>query len=171
MTDDMTEKPDPNLDPAINKCVTCGLFRKYTDPKLDDLFINIGHLNDAGKINFKINRKLIGPNEATNFCSVGLPQSMKLNEFCQFYQPELGYPIEHYSTMYSADLSRLLTEETKNLTFKTKRLATVAIFIAIGVGLLQSLIGYMQIEILAPGWIRNASNTLLHSVLSLFSYP
>jgi hypothetical protein len=155
----MTEKLDPNLDPATNKCVTCGLFRIYTDPKFDDLFGNIGHLYKAGKINFKINRKLIGPDEATIFCSVGLPQAMKLNEFCQFYQPKLGYPIEHYSAMYSAMLSRLLAEETKHLATKTKRLATIAIWIAIGLGLL-------QIEISNAGWIGKA----FHNLLSLFSF-
>jgi hypothetical protein len=165
-----TEKLDPKLDPAVNKCVTCGLSRIYTDPKFDNLFVNIGQLYEAGKINYKINRIIIQP-DGTIFCTLGLPQAMKINESCQFHQPKLDYPIEHYSTIYSATLSRLLTEETKNLTFKTKRLATIAIFIAIGIGLLQVCIGYIQVEISAPGWTRNALHTLLHGLLSLFSCP
>lgn len=141
----MTEKLNPYLDPEINKCVTCGLSRMYTNPQFDALFTNIEQLYKAKKINYKINRIICEP-DGTIFCSLGLPQAMKIDESCQFHQPKLDYSIEHYSTIYSATLSRLLAEETKNLTFKTKRLAIVAIFIAIGIGLLQIVIGWLQIQ-------------------------
>ncbi|MFZ3046044.1 MAG: hypothetical protein WA151_09035, partial [Desulfatirhabdiaceae bacterium] len=126
MTENTSEKLDPHLDPKINKCVTCGLFRVYTVSELDGLFASLGHLHKAGKINYKINRVLIGPDEATIFCSVGLPQAMKIDEACHFHQPKFDYPIEHYSAIHSATLSKILAEDTRVLTIKTKRLAVIA---------------------------------------------
>ena len=165
MTNDMTEKLDPNLDPAINKCVTCGLSRIYNDPKFDKRFIDIGKLYDDKKINYKINRFIIGPNEATIFCSLGLSQSMKLDKPCQFHQAKFDYPSEHYSSIYSATLTNLLAEETIKLTAKTKCLAIIAIVVALGLGLLQLGIGLLQVHISNPGWLRK----VFHSLLSLFS--
>jgi hypothetical protein len=139
----MTKNIPAFLDPSINKCITCGLSRTYDDPKNDEFFTNIGKLNEAGKINYKINRYIHEP-VITIFCSAGLPQAMKIDEACQFHQLKLGYPPEHYSTIYSATLSRILAEETKRLTAKTNYLAKTAICIAIGLGLLQVIIGLLK---------------------------
>ena len=156
----MTESINQNLDPAINKCVTCGLSRIYTNPEFDALFVNIGKLHEAKKINYKINRIICEPG-GTIFCTLGLPQAMKIDEPCQFHQPKLDYSIEHYSTIYSATLNNLLAEETKLLTAKTKRLATIAIFISVILGILQVIIGALQVE--TPLWL----SKLLHNLFSL----
>jgi|GEM_PF-3772989 len=167
MATNTPEKLDPRLDPAVNKCITCGLSRIYSNPAFDDLFVNIGKLYGAKKINYKINRKLIGPNEATIFCSLGLPQAMEIEEPCQFHQAKLDYPPEHYSVIYSATLTNFLAEKTIKLTAKTKCLAIIAIVVAVGLGLLQLGIGLLQIHISTPGWSRK----VFHSLLSFFSCP
>jgi hypothetical protein len=170
----MTESINQNLDPSINKCVTCGLSRIYTNPEFDTLFVNIGKLYKAKKINYKINRIICEPG-GTIFCTLGLPQAMKIDESCQFHQPKLDYSNEHYSTIYSATQTNILTEETKILTLKTnllaedtklltaktKRLSTIAIFIAIGIGMLQSVLILLQIHITSPGWFEKAFHNLL----------
>ena len=158
----MTEKLYPYLDPDKNKCVTCGLFRIYTDPKLDTFFASLGKLYGAGKINYKINRRINEP-KATIFCSLGLPQAMEIDEPCQFHQPKLDYSPEHYSTIHASTLSMRLAEETKLLTAKTKRLAVIAIFISVALGTGQLLIASLQVE--TPLWITK----LLHNLLALFS--
>ena len=133
----MNENLDPKLNPKENKCLTCGLSCIYTDPENDSFFANLGHLYETGKINYKINRIIFEPG-STIFCSLGLPQAMKIDEPCHFHQPKLDYPIEHYSAIHSATLTNLLTEETKKLTAKmhwlTKRiyfLTVAAIILAI----------------------------------------
>jgi hypothetical protein len=141
----MTDNNDPYLDPDKNKCVTCGLFRIYTDPKLDTFFASLGKLHESGKINYKINRRINEP-KATIFCSLGLPQAMEIDEPCQFHQPKLDYPPEHYSTIHAANLSIRLAEETKLLTAKTKCLAVIAIIISVVLGLGQLSIAALQIE-------------------------
>jgi hypothetical protein len=139
----MNENLDPKLNPKENKCLTCGLSCIYTDPENDPFFANLGHLYETGKINYKINRIIFEPG-STIFCSLGLPQAMKIDEPCQFHQPKIGYPPEHYSAIHAAALSKRLAEETKLLTAKTKQLSTIAICIAIAVGVFQLLFGALQ---------------------------
>lgn len=172
----MTEKLDPYLDPNKNKCITCGLCCDYIDPKFDKIFSSLGKLHESGKINYTINRRINEP-QVTMFCSAGLPQAMDIDKPCQFHQPDFGYSIEHYLTIYSATLTKLLTEETKTLTLKTnilaedtklltaktKRLAVIAIFISIVLGTGQLLLAALQVS--PPLWLAK----LVHNLLALFS--
>lgn len=165
----MAEQLDPNLDPAINKCVTCGLFRTYRDPKLDNLFASLGKLHADHKINSKLSRKIFEPGP-TIFCSVGRTESMKLDELCQFHQTDFGYSSEHYATIYSAQLTNILAEETKTLTVATKNLAVIAIVIAVVLGILQIGIGIAQLKQTPPQLAGTVSQSLLH-LLALLSCP
>jgi hypothetical protein len=159
----MVEQLDPNLDPDINKCVTCGLFRVYKDPKLDNLFASLGKLHAAHKINSKLSRKIFEPGP-TIFCSVGRTESMKLDELCQFHQTDFGYSSEHYVAIYSTQLTNNLAEETKILTAATKRLAVIAIVIAVLLGLLQAGIGLLQVQTSSPQFVQK----VIHRISSLF---
>ena len=154
----MAENLDPKLDPKENKCLTCGLSCIYTDPQNDSFFANIGHLYETGKINYKINRIIFEPG-STIFCTLSLPQAMQIKEPCQFHQPKIGYPPEHYSAIHSATLTMRLLEETKLLTAEAKRLSVIAIFISVVLGIGQLLLASLQVE--TPLWLSKLIQGLL----------